>query len=221
MIIYPHDPRYIMHGRADQPTDSVVVREIFCENVYEVFDGDLSDTKIVVDIGANIGAFGIYMHSLDPDVKVYAFEPEQNNYDLLVENIKLNKLENTITPIKLGVGDENGVAYITNDGGDSKITVINGGEQIHTIRLQDWWKQQGKDFEFVDVLKIDVEGYEYQIIMDTPTDLFNLCRYITVEIDSVLNEVEFGEIVAKLSKTHQLKVIGKPNYGGYIYGKRY
>ncbi len=34
------------------------------ENVYEVFDGDLNDTHVVVDIGSNISGFSIYAVSL-------------------------------------------------------------------------------------------------------------------------------------------------------------
>ena len=73
MKIFAHDPRFIFDGRDDSKTDAVVVREIWCENVYEVFDGDLSDTGIVVDLGANIGAFTLYAAALGAK-KVIAVE---------------------------------------------------------------------------------------------------------------------------------------------------
>ena len=45
--------------------------------------------KTMFDIGANIGIYSIYA-SLTRLVKVYAFEPESNNFQALMENIKIN-----------------------------------------------------------------------------------------------------------------------------------
>lgn len=223
MIIFPHDPRYKFEIRADQPTDAVVIREIWCENVYETFDGDLSDTKIVLDLGANIGAYSIYMHSLNPDVKVYAFEPEPENLKLLYRNIELNNLQDNIEVIEKGVAGIDMRAFIDSNGGDSRVSISTSPDHtdIELISLPTWWEQQGKDFEFIDVLKIDVEGYEAHIIKGCNKALLNLCRYIVIEVDQTISEQEFGGMITQLAETHQLKIVGGAEKGGYIYGHRY
>lgn len=217
MIIYPHDPRYKFDIREDQPTDAVVIREIFCENVYETYDGDLSDTKIVVDIGANIGAYSVYAVSLNSEAKVYAVEPEPENLEQLAKTIQLNDLGKNIEIIPVAVGDADRNALISSSGGDSKIS--QEGSVIRMVTLEKLWKSL--DLEYVDVLKIDVEGYERAIITAAPDELLILCRYIVIEYDRNANDGDFAAIVGKLSHTHQLKIVGSELTGGYIYAHRY
>ena len=57
--------------------------------------------EVLYDVGANIGQYSIY--AAKRGVKVFAFEPESQNYALLCKNIVLNKLENcTAYPLCLG-----------------------------------------------------------------------------------------------------------------------
>jgi FkbM family methyltransferase len=221
MKIYTHDPRFILNGRENSFPDAVVAREIWCENVYEVFDGDFSDTGIVVDIGANIGSFSLYAGSLGAK-KVIAVEPEPHNLELLRQNI----LENSgnipdceYVVDDRGIGGSAGKAYITDEHGDSKVIRHKGMEQgvteITIIDIQQLWKDH--DLEFVDVLKIDIEGLEGEVILNATKETLNLCRYITMEYDRRANDL--GAIVEKLSRTHQIKYVGEQ--GGMIFAKRY
>ena len=219
MKVYAHDPRYVFDGRDGSFPDSVVVREIWCENVYEVFDGDLSDTGIVLDIGANIGAFSLFAASLGAK-KVIAVEPEKGNLNLLRHNISANKDH---TPDCEFIVDEHGIAgaaggaYITDEHGDSRVVDETTKElqKIQLITLADLFKRY--NLEFIDVLKIDIEGFEGQVIINTDENIMKLCRYITIEYDQHADDL--GAIVEKLSKTHQVKVVGA--HGGMIFGKRY
>lgn len=222
MQIMAHDPRFRFTGRDNSFPDAVVVREIWCENVYEVFDGDLSDTGIVVDIGANIGSFSLYGAKLGAK-KVIAVEPEPHNLELLRKNIDDNKQHVPDCDFVIdehGVAGRKGLALITDAHGDSRV-VENGDEEannassIRLITIADLWKAH--NLEFVDVLKIDIEGLEGEVILDAPTALLNLCRYITIEYDRRASDL--GAIINKLIETHQVKVVGKA--GGMIFAKRY
>lgn len=219
MKIYAHDPRFIFEGRDNSFPDAVVVREIWCENVYEVFDGDLSDTGIVVDLGANIGSFSLYAGMLGAK-KVIAVEPEPHNIELLVKNVGANKHHLPDCDFvfeQRGIAGRKGKAFVTDEHGDSRVTDVreSGNSEIQLITMAELWKAH--KLEFVDVLKIDIEGMEGEVILDAPHDLLNLCRYITIEYDRRANDL--GAIVDKLSKTHQVKVVGAQ--GGMIFGKRY
>lgn len=222
MKILAHDPRYKFNGREDSDSDAPVVREIWCENVYEVFDGDLSDTGIVIDIGANIGSFSLYAASLGAK-KVIAVEPEPHNLELLRKNIDEHK---AITPDCEFIIDNRGVsdgkftkAFINDDHGDSRVnfhkTMEKDQQPITLISLEQLFESH--DLEYIDVLKIDVEGMEGNIIINTPEHIMNLCRYITMEYDQ--HSKNLGAIVEKLNLTHQVKVVGKA--GGMIFAKRY
>lgn len=229
MKIFAHDPRFIFEGREDSKSDAVVVREIWCENVYEVFDGDLTDTGIVVDIGANIGAFTLYAAALGAK-KVIAVEPEPHNVEMLVKNVGANRHN---VPNCEFIFDERAVvgkhtyqplhAYMTNEHGDSKLLVDGEArssertdlQQVQYTTLDDLFKEHG--LEYIDVLKIDIEGLEGDVILGAQERTLKLCRYITLEYDQ--HATDLGKIVECLSKTHQIKYVGAN--GGMLFGKRY
>lgn len=227
MQILSHDPRYKFEVREGSWSDQVVIREIFCENVYEVADGDLQDTAVVVDVGANIGAFGAFCHSLlsgenakGNSLKVYAYEPEPHNYALLTENIKLNKLQDVVKAVQRGVSDKAAQMFITNEEGGSHVATEGDDSmaKISVITLDQVWAQN--ELEFVDILKVDVEGHEGQIILGARKELLMLIRYIVIEFDN-RTSTPFGDLVAKLSETHQLKIVGSHEDGGTIFARRY
>ena len=215
------DPRYYFYTRLNSVSDMVVVREIWSENVYELFDGDLSDTGIVVDIGANIGAFGLYAAKLGAK-KVISVEPEPHNIELLKKNIEENKHNSDCEFIIDTHGINDGKfkkAYINDSHGDSDVQYADqykdGRQQIQMISLDELFKLH--DLEFVDVLKLDIEGHEGNVILGASEATMNLCRYITMEYDEDARDL--GAIVEKISKTHQIKYVG--SHGGMLFGKRY
>jgi FkbM family methyltransferase len=89
-------------------------------------DGFKADS-IMVDVGANIGVYSLYCAMTKPRVHVYAFEPLQENFTRLVDNILLNKCHN-ITPINMGVGKNAQISnfYVKNSG------VGESGSQINS-----------------------------------------------------------------------------------------
>lgn len=228
MKTYAHDPRFIFNGRDGSFPDAVVVREIWCENVYEVFDGDLTDTGIVVDIGANIGSFSLYAAALGAK-KVIACEPEPNNLKLLMQNIKDNGKHVPDVEFEIErraiIGRPTSATgyYITNEHGDSKLITAAEARtgtyedltEVDTITLKQLFTDH--NLEYIDILKVDIEGLEGEVLLAAPQEVLELCRYITIEYDRRANDL--GAIVEKLSKTHQVKVVGAQ--GGMIFGKRY
>lgn len=222
------DPRYYFNVRPLSKSDMVVVREIWSENVYEVYDGDLTDTGIVVDIGANIGAFSLFAAKLGAK-KVIAVEPEPHNLELLRMNIADNKQHSDCEFIvdERGVGGYIGTALMNDKHGDSSMVYEHSSDAntpagkeeftttIRTTTLDQLFKDH--ELEFVDVLKIDIEGREGELLLAASESTMNLCRYITLEYDQHANDL--GAIVEKLIQTHQLKAVGA--HGGMIFAKRY
>lgn len=222
--ILSHDPRVIFEGREGSITDPVVVREIWCENVYEVNEGTFDDTHVVVDLGANIGAFTLLAASMGAQ-KVIAVEPEPDNMELLKKNIGNNYVVGTCEVIfdERGVGGNNTSAVIVGRHGDSFIQPEMGGivppdekqTQVDIITLDQLF--QDHNLEHIDCLKIDIEGMEGEVIRNASKETMQLCRYITVEYDQ--HSRDLGAIVEKLSETHQVKVVGEA--GGMIFARRY
>ena len=72
----------------------------------------LPSSGIVIDIGANIGAFSLMAAEQLHEGLVLSYEPEVNNYSALVKNIAYNKLENKVKPIQLAVSDKVGEQFL-------------------------------------------------------------------------------------------------------------
>lgn len=221
LLATSHSPQHNFWVRTDSKSDLAVIREIWCENVYEVQDGDIDDTGVVVDLGANIGAFSVFAAQLRPDkiTKVIAVEPEPHNLEMLYKNIKQNNMQEVIEVMPyIVLGHTGGFMGISDEHGGSRVMPTQDATaKAQVISLADLLKKCG--VEYVDILKIDVEGAEADIILKASKDTLNLFRYITMEIDRT-NSV-MGQIVEKLSETHQLKLVGSHETGGMLYGRRY
>ena len=101
------------------------------------------DNKDFIDCGAYIGDTALmFARDYNPN-KIYSFEPNLDNYNSFLENIKLNNLKNVI-PINKGVGEKSGIvdfyslgvaSYIPDEGGNTKIEIISIDEFVSEKNL--------------------------------------------------------------------------------------
>ena len=143
------------------------VREAY---ITETMKHELLECNIVVDIGANVGCYALLEAKMLGDSgKVYAIEPVPETIDLLKENIRLNDYKN-IEVHQLAIGDRTGNAsmYVGNWLNRSQIKEVGSidskriSHEISTrISTLDDFLQ---DKPYPDIIRMDVEGYEYNII---------------------------------------------------------
>lgn len=60
--------------------------------------------NVFYDIGANIGVYTLYAAAIR-NVRTYSFEPYYKNYLSLIENVKLNNIQNLCAPILCGLAE--------------------------------------------------------------------------------------------------------------------
>ena len=63
----------------------------------------------IIDIGGHIGYFAVYINQFCPNARVFSFEPEPSNYEMLVKNIKINRLEGKVIPSNSAISDTDGI----------------------------------------------------------------------------------------------------------------
>lgn len=213
------DPSY------DHNLDFKIVDEAWVENVYRIYESQFSEQGVFVDIGANIGCVSIFVDSfnwnrdLDKKIKVYAIEPEPNNIELLKQNIANNPIKN-ITLIENAIWHENKTVSISNKGGNSSIININNEDnsQVQAITLDNLFSTYS--IQEVDVMKIDIEGAEFDLIINTPAETLAKIKRLVLEFDKSFDG-KFGKMIEKLAKQFGIEILGSPERGGYIYANRY
>ena len=180
-IIERHGMKYKVRLKT---IDKGIVDEVYGEYV-SWFWPEIKNLKKVVDIGAQIGAFTTQITQfLDMSGKVYAFEPEPENFKLLTENIRLNALESKVEVISAAVSDRDGEATLSissDNTGGNKLGVPEASSTrsavVKTIDALAFFERLGK----VDLLKIDVEGWEYPILKCLQPKLKDI-RYLIGEL---------------------------------------
>lgn len=183
--------------------------------------------KIVIDIGANIGDSAIYF-ALRGARHIYALEPYPYSYKLAMQNIKLNRLQNKITLLNEGCGEEKRkIKIYTNykNFGGTDLKNFKGGTAIGITTLDELVKR----FNIIDngILKIDCEGCEYGALLKAKDSVLRKFKQIQVEY-----HYGYLNIKRKLKKS-KFKIIDTiPKYStnsdaenkemliGFIYAKK-
>jgi FkbM family methyltransferase len=122
----------------------------------------------VLDVGANIGFTTLQFSKRCYPGIVHAYEPASPTFEKLKKNISLNEVSN-ITLQQVGIGDEAGTRRLEQPNrlhsGMNRILKESGGsdfEDIKVIRLDDDVAISG--MKRIDLIKIDVEGYEWYVL---------------------------------------------------------
>jgi FkbM family methyltransferase len=132
----------------------------------------VSDNAIIFDVGAHIGGFCIPAAKQIVGSRVFAFEPERQNFELLVENIKLNNLLSSIEPVQKAVYSttQDVELYVFPRSASSWTSLANyeyknnapiKTETVRAVSLDSFVDEN--NIPTIDLLKIDVEGFEAEV----------------------------------------------------------
>ncbi len=150
------------------PADAAVSGQLAL-GVYENFESDFFRSQIkegmtIVDLGANIGYYTlIAAQHTGAGGKVLAYEPEPENYALLVKNIKSNGLIH-VTPIKTAISNSSGTQklYLTEDNKGTH-SLVDNRQTGNSITVETDTLDNSliiHNSPAIDVLKMDIEGAE-------------------------------------------------------------
>lgn len=166
--------------------DKAIVPYLIRDGIWEEYETELfhefvKPGMVVVDIGANIGYYTLIAARLaGKDGKVYAFEPEPGNYDLLVKNINVNGYNN-VKPVNKALSDKKGQLKLfldkTNLGAHSFIDSDNpqrkaGAIDVETITLDEFIENEIEGGR-IDFIKLDAEGAEGLVLAGAEKTLKN------------------------------------------------
>lgn len=135
---------------------------------YETFDIDLQNFiyqtskgyDYFVDIGCNVGVLSLGTLFHNETVKVIAVDANIKTINLLNKSLAYNKLAKRCAVVCKAIGNQNGTIKFDIEG---SVTghVSEKGTEVELVKLSDFLRLYGQSKTFV---KIDIEGYEMQII---------------------------------------------------------
>ena len=166
---------------SNHPHDCATIFAIFVRRDY----GDMPKNSHVLDVGANIGIFAIYAIISGADY-VYSLEPNTSSIDILRKNIASNGFEHKIKIINKAVASQSGIEFeiplessmynkvLTKSDGRNKNIKY---EKVSSISITDIFKK----YPEINYSKIDCEGSEYDIILNTKSEVLANCLYYSIE----------------------------------------
>lgn len=136
----------------------------FEEREHQYLYSELLTDDVVIDVGANIGLVAIQIADTVPKGEVHAFEPFNDNFNRLIENIELNSVGNLHT-YNLGLSDgEEEVSFYSPEEKNSGMVSVNPSEEGETkLTTLDLFCEEMR-IDKVSFIKIDVEGYEAKVL---------------------------------------------------------
>jgi len=201
-------------------SDVTMLMETWGLKCYNPKGFEIKKNDVVFDIGTHIGSFSIYAAKQAFQGKVFSFEPLPENYEIFMENIKLNKVKNII-PLKAAVSSKNGkdklFLFEGLHTGSSSLYTRNTKKyvQINTVTLEKIIKKN--KIKRINFMKIDCEGAEYDILFNLPKNILKIIDKISMEYHDKINEHNHKELVSFFKENGWKTIIKEKD--GFIYAR--
>jgi len=162
---------------AYEPVDIVTIFNVFCRPEYLVRPTD----TLILDIGANIGAFTTYAAIMAPNATIISYEPVDYVYERLSQQCKQGPFAARITPVNAAVGKNDEYRKIFSGDNDAVSTLYTQpgfppGAEVKVLSIHSILESiEGR----VSLLKMDCEGAEWDILdaltAESVRDIDRLC----------------------------------------------
>ena len=174
--------------------------QVILENTYEELFKNIKNGDIVIDAGANIGAFTVPTSKLiGNNGIIISVEPNKDNFSILQDNIKLNKLQNVIpinkaihniSDVDVNISGEGVFAKLNNDGNNNIVKTVTLNDLVETYKVEP------------NIMKMDIEGSELYAVQTAEKALKSI-NYIEMEIHNDIAEDAVNAILHDFNKTYK------------------
>jgi FkbM family methyltransferase len=181
--------------RPPPATDTGTAMEVF---VFENYKSPvpIQGVKHIVDLGANVGYSALYMARQFPGACIHAFEPHPIHLGQLAANVAANSLGNRVTVHPYAAGCREEMLLLTDNENQSKLVKKPVGTVLE-VKVIDWLASAME--EKIDLLKVDIEGGEYDIVLDQRFEQLRI-PYVAIEWHATPDRPEGDrEIIARLT----------------------
>jgi FkbM family methyltransferase len=171
------------NGLRCQLEESGDLETLWLINFHNMYPLEPSD-KVILDAGANIGLFACWAAQRNPDAAIVAIEPFPRNFDRLMEHVSQNAFGQRIQGLQSALSSSNGTANISTVAEASQMLRVTGSQapgsvEAPTLTLAAVVEQM--PYSSIDLMKMDIEGSEYDVLLSTPPTTFARIRRISLE----------------------------------------
>lgn len=137
---------------------------LFDPEEMSIIRDSIKEGDVLVDVGANIGGYSLFAASYGAEV--YAFEPAPSTFKLLERNVSINpKLAAKIHPVQKVVSDSKGeVDFLTDLDTVNRIVSEDDPQTRESAVMKVPSVTLDAFFNSINILKIDVEGFEKVVL---------------------------------------------------------
>jgi FkbM family methyltransferase len=209
-IVRLRQPALSFHARSLM--DVWIIKETCLDRDYENLGGQLQDGWTVMDIGAALGDFSVYVARQYRRSTVFAYEPFPESFELLQKNIALNRVTNV-----------HSFACAVGDGRSATLTLARTGEAVQhrltstadpatqTVEVPSTTLDEIlAEHSHCDFLKIDVEGAEYGILLSTSDVALSRIHRVCLEYHNGVTEYAHTDLL-RFFQEKGFQVMTRPN----------
>lgn len=180
---YPLKIRGMETVDIEEVSDVWAFWQIFLRRVYDVRGNE----KFIIDAGANIGFFTLWAARCAPRSKIFAIEPVPATYDRLCENVRRNGLVDRVSCLNValaGVSELRSVRVGQPRSQAQRVlpsdcNATGGLAKVRTATLAQVFTEHS--LTSVDLLKMDIEGGEFETILSSPNETLSRIGRISLE----------------------------------------
>lgn len=189
--LYGHDFNYHDGLSFHDSYNEIIAKEMYLFETKQ-------EKPLILDCGANMGVSVLFFALNYPKATIHAFEPEVPIFEVLQKNKNAYGWPN-VTLHQMAVwNSETTLEFYTDHGMGGSVENVYKKQKptkVRTIRLADYLQQQ------VAMLKMDIEGAEYQVLKDCESFLHNV-ENIFVEYHSFSNKEQHLDDILTMFKQH-------------------
>ena len=155
----------------------------------------LRPSDLFIDIGANVGSYTI-LASSEINAKTIAIEPVPSTFENLIDNISINKMQEKVKALNIGLGSKNGKLHFTKSLDTVNHVVTENDSDSDTIEVNVSTLDSILLTEITPILlKIDVEGFETEVLNGAESTLANNdLKAIIIELNGLGRSYGYDEV---------------------------
>ena len=203
-------------------TDLMALTNVWMINEYDVDGFEINSSDIIIDVGAHIGLFSLLVSQFCKTGKIFSFEPIRENFDLLVSNLELNRIEN-VFPFNVGVSKKSGKLNLFLNNDQSAHSIFPKGSESITVEATSLQKIfDEKQISSCKLLKLDCEGAEYDIIDSLPVEYLDKIQNMAIEYHLADTKPELIKNLILKIKNAGFKIKTGPHYNdmGFLIARK-